>query len=158
MDLAESQNYIFNNVPGFQAPASGQLVPSNLTINLSFSVLNDYPDTRIIDRVTETFQPLYPGFQIGRDYEKIENARKLTDREYIVNRELGFISLNIALNSDEVLAVAYEYTIGGTVFKVGEFSTDGISARTSRSMLASEFRGELWRARGYPRRGPAARR
>ncbi|MBE3084884.1 MAG: cell surface protein SprA, partial [Bacteroidetes bacterium] len=32
------------------------------------------------------------------------------------------------LNTDEVLAVAYEYTLGGQIFKVGEFSTDGISA------------------------------
>ena len=32
------------------------------------------------------------------------------------------------MNTDEVLAVAYEYTFGGQVFKVGEFSTDGISA------------------------------
>jgi cell surface protein SprA len=69
-----------------------------------------------------------PRFQIGRDYEKIENARKLNEREFFVNRELGYISLNIALNSDEVLAVAFEYTLGGKVYKVGEFSTDGISA------------------------------
>ena len=69
-----------------------------------------------------------PDFQIGRDYEKIENARKLTEREYTVNRQLGYISLNVALNNDEVLAVAYEYTYNGEVFKVGEFSTDGITA------------------------------
>ncbi len=44
------------------------------------------------------------------------------------NRELGYISLNTALNTDEVLAVAYEYTFNGQVFKVGEFSTDGVTA------------------------------
>ena len=31
-------------------------------------------------------------------------------------------------NTDEVLAVAFEYTINGKVYKVGEFSTDGITA------------------------------
>ena len=68
-------------------------------------------------------------FQIGRDFEKIENARKLNEREYDFNRQLGYISLNTALNTDEVLAVAYEYTMGGaSLYKVGEFSTDGISA------------------------------
>ena len=51
---------------------------------------------------------LYPDFQIGRDFEKIENARKLNEREYDFNRQLGYISLNTALNTDEVLAVAYE--------------------------------------------------
>ncbi|MCK7537208.1 MAG: hypothetical protein MZV63_42710 [Marinilabiliales bacterium] len=78
--------------------------------------------------MADAFAPLYPDFQIGRDYEKIENARKLTEREYTVNRQLGYISLNVALNNDEVLAVAYEYTYNGEVFKVGEFSTDGITA------------------------------
>ena len=51
-----------------------------------------------------------------------------TRREYTFNKQLGYISLNSALNSDEVLAVAYEYTLNGQVFKVGEFSTDGINA------------------------------
>ena len=44
------------------------------------------------------------------------------------NKQLGYISLNSALNTDEVLAVAYEYTLNGQVYKVGEFSTDGITA------------------------------
>ena len=48
--------------------------------------------------------------------------------------QLGFISLNRRLNDGEVLAVAYEYTVvgasnsGKTVFKVGEFSNDGVSS------------------------------
>ena len=67
-------------------------------------------------------------FRSGRDFEKIENARKLNEREFYFNRQLGYISLNSALNTDEVLAVAYEYTLNGTVYKVGEFSTDGINA------------------------------
>ena len=87
-----------------------------------------YGSIRDVDQVTNAFDPLYPGFQIGRDFEKIENARKLNEREYDFNRQLGYISLNTALNTDEVLAVAYEYTLGGQLFKVGEFSTDGISA------------------------------
>ena len=68
------------------------------------------------------------GFQIGVDYEKIESARKLSPSEYTINKKLGYISLNSALNSDEVLAVAFEYTVGGHRYQVGEFSTDGISA------------------------------
>ena len=83
---------------------------------------------RDVDQVTNVFEPLYPAFQIGRDFEKIENARKLDEREYYFNKQLGYISLNAALNTDEILAVAYEYTLGGKVYKVGEFSTDGITA------------------------------
>ncbi|MDR2650960.1 MAG: cell surface protein SprA, partial [Prevotellaceae bacterium] len=63
----------------------------------------------------------------GNDYEKLENARKLIEgTDYTLNRQLGYISLNSALNNDEVLAVAYEYTANGVSYKVGELSTDGI--------------------------------
>ena len=61
-------------------------------------------------------------FNIGTDYEKIENARLLTQSEYSVSYELGYISLNSALNSDEVLGVAFEYTYNGETFRVGNFS------------------------------------
>ncbi|MDR2066193.1 MAG: cell surface protein SprA [Prevotellaceae bacterium] len=63
----------------------------------------------------------------GNDYEKLENARKLIEgTDYVLNGQLGYISLNSALNNDEVLAVAYEYTANGISYKVGELSTDGI--------------------------------
>ena len=128
MDLAESESYIYNDVPEFQAPAGALIYPDNSANNLYNQLTTSYGMIRNVDQVTNAFAPLYPEFQIGRDFEKIENARKLNDREYNFNRELGYISLNTALNTDEVLAVAYEYTIGGQVFKVGEFSTDGITA------------------------------
>ena len=41
---------------------------------------------------------------------------------------LGFISINSALNSDEVLAVAFQYQLNGVTYQVGEFSSGGISA------------------------------
>ncbi|MFO7575366.1 MAG: cell surface protein SprA [Bacteroidales bacterium] len=128
MDLAENQTHIFNQVPGFQALPGSVPYPDNSTNQMYESLLNSYSGIRDIAQATASLEPLYPGFQIGRDFEKIENARILNEREYTVNRQLGYISLNIALNTDEVLAVAYEYTIGGKVYKVGELSTDGISA------------------------------
>lgn len=64
----------------------------------------------------------------GTDYIKLENARKLTPNEFSYHPQLGYISLNQKLNNDEVLAVAYQYTIGGTVYQVGEFGTDGVDA------------------------------
>ena len=65
------------------------------------------------------------GMEGGIDFEKIESARLLTSSEYTLNSALGYISLKSALNQDEVLAVAYEYTYNGKVYQVGEFSTDG---------------------------------
>ena len=38
------------------------------------------------------------------------------------------LSLNQRLNNDEVLAVAFQYTIGGKVYQVGEFANDGVDA------------------------------
>lgn len=58
------------------------------------------------------------------NYAKMVYARKLTEREYTFHPQLGYISLNNALNTDEVLAVAYRYTYRGVEYQVGEFSTD----------------------------------
>lgn len=127
MDLAEYGQHIFNQVPAFQQSGSGQY-PSNDRNGMYASLSSNYAGIRDMDQVANVLSPLSPGFQIGRDYEKIENARKLRENEYTVNRQLGYISLNRPLNSDEVLAVAFEYTLGGKVYKVGEFSTDGVSA------------------------------
>jgi cell surface protein SprA len=128
MDLAENGNHIFNTIPQFQENAGALIYPDNTANRMYEQLTSAYGTIRDVDQVTNAFDPLYPGFQIGRDFEKIENARKLNEREFDFNSQLGYISLNTALNTDEVLAVAYEYTLGGQVFKVGEFSTDGITA------------------------------
>jgi len=68
-----------------------------------------------------------PGpFNQAVHYEKVENARKLTEQEFTYNAQLGYVSLNIPLNNDEVLGVAYEYTYRGNTYQVGELSTDGV--------------------------------
>ena len=64
----------------------------------------------------------------GQDYSKLENARKLLPNEYTFNTQLGYISLQQRLGNDEILAVAYEYSIGGEVYQVGEFGNDGVEA------------------------------
>ena len=77
-----------------------------------------------------TSQITTPGpFQQAVHFEKVENARKLTEQEFSYNALLGYISLNLPLNNDEVLAVAYEYTYRGETYQVGEFSTDGVAGQ-----------------------------
>jgi cell surface protein SprA len=73
---------------------------------------------------------LNPGVGIlnGQDYEKLERAKMLSSSEFTIQNQLGYISLNQALNNDEVLAVAFQYTVGDKVFQVGEFTTNGPSA------------------------------
>ncbi|HEU4789969.1 MAG TPA: cell surface protein SprA, partial [Flavobacterium sp.] len=72
------------------------------------------------------------GFNIavreGQDYSKLENARKLSSTEYTLNKQLGYISLQQKLANDEVLAVAYQYTICDDVYQVGEFASDGVES------------------------------
>lgn len=58
------------------------------------------------------------------NFAKLTFARNLSDKEFILNPRLGYISLNTSLNADEVLAVAYRYTMNGVEYQVGEFSTD----------------------------------
>ena len=122
-DLAEGQDHIYNDIPAFQQTGQGPY-PSNDLNGIYQEMNTTYSGIRDISQVTQTLGVLSPDFIIGRDYEKVENARKLSEREYTVNKQLGFISLNTALNSDEVLAVAYEYTVNGQVYQVGEFSSD----------------------------------
>jgi cell surface protein SprA len=68
----------------------------------------------------------------GQDYEKVELARKLLSTEYTFNSKLGFISLNTTINPDQILAIAYQYTIVGdtTVYQVGEFANTVPSPNT----------------------------
>ncbi len=109
------------------------LWPSNLNNSLNPSEFFDEvafqtgDSIRNVDEITSAFnQYSQNGGQFFQsvDYEKIENARMLSSSEYTFNRQLGFISLNQALNSDEVLAVAFQYTYNGVSYQVGEFSSD----------------------------------
>ena len=65
----------------------------------------------------------------GFDFGKLENAKKLIQgQDYQLQTQLGYISLNQRLLNDEILAVAFQYTIGGEVFQVGEFANGGVDA------------------------------
>ncbi|WP_421920855.1 cell surface protein SprA [Marinifilum sp.] len=132
VDIGESAGNIFNT-DLFSQTDPGNL-PDNNRNDVYDQMTNNYSGIRDINQVTGTLSPLAPGFVSGNDYEKIENARKLSDSEYTVNEKLGYISLNQSLNADEVLAVAYEYTYRGEVHRVGEFTSDGVSAPQSLVM------------------------
>ena len=128
MDLGENSNLASDH---WTTDAS-QPNPSNSSNNLLSTIKDDYPDARNINMVTQALEPLNAfGIEGGRDYEKVESARLLSSNEYILNKTLGYISIKSALNSDEVLAVAYEYTYGGNVYQVGEFSSDISSTQQS---------------------------
>ena len=99
--------------------------PSNEANSLFQRMTTTYGAIRDISQITQTISGI---LQTASDYEKIENARMLTQTDYTLNTKLGYISLNTSLNADEVLAVAYEYTYNGETFKVGEFTNTGPEA------------------------------
>jgi cell surface protein SprA len=89
--------------------------------NLFSSYLDD------IDRGADTISYVLEkthGFKPGTDFETITGARKLANTEFTFHKELGYITLQRKLQSDEALAVAFEYTYNGRVYKVGELSED----------------------------------
>ena len=117
-DLGENQK-VSNPAWG----TTGQLVPSNAANSEYSSMVNQYAAARDIDQ-TSTVLDAIPGFVGGSDYEKLESARLLNSSEYTLNQSLGYVSLKTTLQTDQVLAVAYEYTYGGTTYQVGEFASD----------------------------------
>ena len=101
--------------------ASGQ-VPSNQANTEYAAMTGQYAAARDIDQAATTLDG--GGLVGGADYEKLESARLLNSSEYTINTALGYISLKTSLQTDQVLAVAYEYTSGGVTYQVGEFASD----------------------------------
>jgi cell surface protein SprA len=163
-DIGESNNP--NTTYRNLVDDSGTVLPANpVSVNSNGQVLfipqndanNIYNPTVLsgIRDISSVDNTLITRFRMdqGTDYSILENARRLTTNEYTLHPQLGYISLNRRLNDGEVLAVAYEYTVAGTVngstkksFKVGEFSNDGIQApqnlavKLLRSEILQTFR------------------
>ncbi|MCG8411984.1 MAG: cell surface protein SprA [Bacteroidales bacterium] len=131
LDLAETDvfaDFISVDHPGY---------PKNNTNNL-YTKLHQLDPLRNFNQISNKLKEWESsGFVAGQDYEKIGSARRLRATDYTLNTRLGYISLNFALNSDEVLAVAYEYTAGGQTFRVGEFS----AGQTNGFLVAKLLKG-----------------
>lgn len=137
MDLGErDQRHISNS----HWIGSGDSIPSNNANNMLDEIKSEYPDARKMSKASTALLPLKEyGFEGGKDYEKIESARLLNSSEYTLNPSLGYIMIKTQLKSDEILAVAYEYTYGGRTYQVGEFSGDIPS--TDESMYVKMLKG-----------------
>lgn len=103
-----------NNANNLYAYLTGRGInPDTAALRQSYMIQNQLAKDQNVTRL----EPL-------SQYQIINYARMLNPSEYSINTRLGYISLNSALNSDEILCVAYEYTLNGEYFKVGEFSSD----------------------------------
>jgi cell surface protein SprA len=117
MDLGEKNPFrgppTINVTSTFAPPANGT--------NDLYSKIITNGNNRNPALVVSNLQSL--GLAPVQDFEKTF-ARKLDSTQYIFNRQAGYISLSQPLQSDEVLAVAYQYSYNGRIYQVGEFSQD----------------------------------
>ncbi len=130
-DLGESGIIGLDNPPAGFVNAGATALPQNSN--------NDFDPTNIggpgsqltlaVRDITTVEQGIIPPANEGFDFGKLENAKKLIQgSDYILHTQLGYISLNQRLLNDEILAVAFQYTVGGQVYQVGEFANDGVNA------------------------------
>ena len=112
-DIGESDpeniNSTVNITTGPNAfPDNGNNGFNPFTIGAGSQLTNDIRDIALV-------QNGFSGVPVneGVDYVTLEGARKLTEgSEYRLHPQLGYISLNQRLNNDEILAVAFQYTVG----------------------------------------------
>ncbi|MCB9260908.1 MAG: cell surface protein SprA [Flavobacteriales bacterium] len=103
----------------------GEAEPYNSKYQLPTST--PYPDNyvnNLFNAARTNADGLRDELKVGVEYVDLSNARQLSPQEFTYNPQLGYISLNQALNTDEVLAVAYQYDYNGIVYTVGEFARD----------------------------------
>ena len=133
-DLGEPNRFTNpENTPQFQTPryreiCDGKPLPDNEANGLYQKLINN-DEIREIDRSVSILQSSEFGFQQAKDFEKV-SARRLRNSEYTFHPELGFISVNINVQPDQVLAVAFQYSYNGRTFKVGELSINSENVGT----------------------------
>lgn len=117
MDIGEKNPYqpppVINSLTNIE-------YPFNDANDLYRRIISD-PSSRNSSFVTSKLSSL--GLRPVQDFEKTF-ARKLTSSDYFFNAQVGFLSLNQPLQSDEILGVAFQYSYNGKIYQVGEFSQD----------------------------------
>ena len=131
-DYGQNRNVIALAELGENKLPTGSTYPDNMS-NGIYQTVSPNKDADDINSV------LSPYGISGEDYEKIDKARLLNSSEYTIHPQLGYISLKASLNTDEALAVAYEYTAGGKTYQVGEFSTNSAFANNNNHSYGSNF-------------------
>ncbi|MBN1952955.1 MAG: cell surface protein SprA [Bacteroidales bacterium] len=143
MDLGEGRDA--NGLPHYYSdldiigPVKGNDLPPSNDANGLYARFLGYGGIRDLGSVEAAIESMSDGeYDAGRDYVKIELARPLSDREYTLNPELGYVSLNSPLRNDEILAVAYTFTYRGKTYKVGELSNDPSAGALIVKLLKGE--------------------
>ena len=114
---------------------TGEFVLHDNSRNDLYELLEGDDDTRKILNTATRLQGAYQ-LEQSRDFEVLK-ARRLTSNEYTFHPELGFLSLNVRLQPNQVLAVSYQYTYtynGDEIYQVGELA-DEIATQDSSDVI-----------------------
>ncbi|MEM7373840.1 MAG: cell surface protein SprA [Bacteroidota bacterium] len=121
--IAQGQGRVFNeNLT--MSPDGQNRYPNNESNNL-YEILTSDPTFRSQSSAKGAIEAV-PGLRMQNtsDFQVLGNMRRLEPNEYSINTQLGYVSLNSPIPTDQVLFVAYNYTFNGAVRQVGEFSDD----------------------------------
>lgn len=127
-DLGEADPYNKTNITvNTNDPKLSKGQTDNDVNNLGKDVVKNKNFERSVDLVGNALATGDFKMRMGNDFEVLRNAKKLSDDEFELNKELGYISLRTPIRNDEVLAVSYEYTYRGKRYVVGELTEDYVN-------------------------------
>jgi len=115
---------------------NGNGLPANQNNTLYRTILEELGEDstmRFSDRVVSKLSGKIFNLRQIRDFEKM-NARLLSPQEFSYSDQLGFISINLNVQPDQVVGVALSYTYNGEPYKIGEFS-DEVPKKSSDDTL-----------------------
>lgn len=130
-----NRNFVAFADLGEASPANPNLINPSITPDPNIVALENNELVNILRNNGASLRPtggandVLPSFKLANaiDYEVVGNARMLElNKDYKLNEYLGYISLNMNLETNDVLAVSFEYQYGGDpnkIYRVGEFST-----------------------------------
>lgn len=139
MDLGEYNPYntMLINPMTSVMPSTG--IPGELLPQYSNDLLQKLPANARFTN-SNAIQDFFWGQGNNDNYAKLTYARKLNEgTDFTLDRRLGFISLRLPLQGDQVLAVSYRYTANGREYQVGEFSTDIAVTPSEPQMLYTKL-------------------
>ncbi|MDF1698696.1 MAG: cell surface protein SprA [Saprospiraceae bacterium] len=110
---------------GILSDSNGEFYLPDNRANPLYDLLIENDEIEDLDKVANILAG--EGLVQNRDFE-VFNGRKLSTSEYSFNEQLGFISLNIRLRPNQVMAVAYNYNYTANceeIYNVGNLAISG---------------------------------
>ena len=121
-------------IPADRQDIKGNGLPSNLNNDIYpqlQQIFRTDSSARNNDRIVSVLRSEL-GLNLISDFEKVQ-AYQLSPSEFTFHEQLGFISINVNVQPDQVVGVALEYTYNGIPFKIGEFAEEVVNNKQDQS-------------------------